>query len=191
MTDQATSGGNGDPGSVAYVVFLSLVASLGGLLFGYDTAVVSGAVGPLTERFGLSPAMTGWAVSCALAGCMVGVAAAGAASDRFGRKKVLIAAAVCYLVSAVGTALPRGITEFIIFRTLGGVGVGAASMTSPLYIAEVSPARLRGRMVSLNQFAIVSGILLVYFVNYLIAGLGDEAWNVATGWRWTPFRDIG
>ena len=171
-------------GSLAYVVFLSSVASLGGLLFGYDTAVIAGAIGPLQQKFGLSPAMTGWAVSCALAGCMAGVAAAGAASDRYGRKKVLIAAAVCYFVSAVGTALPRNITDFIIFRTIGGLGVGAASMAAPLYIAEVSPARVRGRTVSINQFAIVSGILLVYFVNWWIAGLGNEAWNVETGWRW-------
>ncbi|MFH1069283.1 MAG: sugar porter family MFS transporter [Candidatus Glassbacteria bacterium] len=183
-TDSSRPGPADYDGSLAYVIFISSVASLGGLLFGYDTAVISGAIGSLQQKFGLGPAMTGWAVSCALAGCIAGVAAAGAASDRFGRKKVLIAAAVCYFVSAVGTALPRNITEFIIFRTIGGLGVGAASMAAPLYIAEVSPAWVRGRTVSINQFAIVSGILLVYFVNWWIAGLGDQAWNVETGWRW-------
>ncbi len=173
-----------DKGSLLFVVGISSVASLGGLLFGYDTSVVSGAIGSLRTRFVLDGAMTGWAASCALAGCMIGVALAGPASDRLGRRKVLLGAAVFFLVSALGTALPRNITEFVIFRMLGGVGVGAASMVSPLYIAEVSPPRFRGRMVSLNQLAIVSGILLAYFVNYFIAGAGDEAWNVALGWRW-------
>jgi len=138
----------------------------------------------MSAKYVLDGTMTGWAASCALAGCMIGVAIAGPASDRFGRRKVLLGTAVFFLISALGTALPRNITEFVIFRMLGGVGVGAASMVSPLYIAEISPPRLRGRMVSLNQLAIVSGILLSYFVNYFIAGAGDEAWNVATGWRW-------
>ncbi|MBN2289385.1 MAG: sugar porter family MFS transporter, partial [Candidatus Glassbacteria bacterium] len=129
-------------------------------------------------------AWTGWAASCALLGCVAGVSLAGVLSDRLGRKKVLIVSAVFFLVSAVGTALPRDITEFIVFRIIGGVGVGAASVASPMYIAEISPARIRGRMVSVNQFAIVSGILVVYFVNYFIAGLGSELWNVEVGWRW-------
>ncbi|MBW7997285.1 MAG: sugar porter family MFS transporter [Candidatus Glassbacteria bacterium] len=169
---------------MSYVIGLSAVASIGGLLFGYDTAVISGAIGLLRTKFELDSAMTGWAASSALAGCMLGVALAGPVSDRLGRKKALIGAAVFFLVSALGTALPRNITEFVICRMLGGVGVGAASMVSPMYIAEISPPRLRGRMVSLNQLAIVSGILLVYFVNYFIAAAGDAAWNVEQGWRW-------
>jgi SP family xylose:H+ symportor-like MFS transporter len=171
-------------GSVAYLMLVCFVATLGGLLFGYDTAVISGAIGFLQTHFGLSAAMMGWAASSALVGCVLGAALAGLMSDRLGRKKVLVVSAVLFVASAVGTALPRTLSELVFFRLIGGIGVGAASMTSPLYIAEISPARIRGRMVSLNQLAIVSGMLVVYFVNYWIAGLGDEAWNVASGWRW-------
>ena len=171
-------------GSIAYLLGVCLVATLGGLLFGYDTAVISGAIGFLTTRFDLDPAGTGWAASCALIGCIVGVLLAGEMSDRLGRRRALILAAALFLISAVGTAFPQTLTQFVIFRILGGVGVGIASMTSPMYIAEISPAHIRGRMVSINQFAIVSGMLVVYFVNYLIALQGNEAWNVETGWRW-------
>jgi sugar porter (SP) family MFS transporter len=108
----------------------------------------------------------------------------GPISDRFGRKKALFIAALLFLVSAVGTAIPKDIWTFILFRFLGGVGIGIASMSTPMYIAEIAPAHLRGRLVSVNQIAIVSGILVVYFVNYFIARCGDQAWNEATGWRW-------
>ncbi len=174
-------------GSWTYVLFVSLVATLGGLLFGYDTAVISGAIGFLEDFFDLTPTMVGWAASSALIGCIVGAACAGTVSDRIGRKKVLLIAAVFFFISAVGTALPRSLTEFVLYRMLGGVAVGAASMMSPLYIAEISPARIRGRMVSLNQLAIVSGMLVVYFVNYFIEGYGatrGESWNLLYGWRW-------
>ena len=180
MTDSSSA----ERGSTLYLVLICLVATLGGLLFGYDTAVISGAIGPLQQHFGLDAAMKGWAASSALVGCFVGVAFAGEINDRFGRRTALVIAAVLFLISALGTALPRTFTEFVIYRAIGGLGVGIASMTSPMYIAEISPARIRGRMVSLNQFAIVFGMLLVYFVNYFIAGQGDEAWNVSTGWRW-------
>ena len=171
-------------GSVAYLILVCLVATLGGLLFGYDTGVISGTIGPLVERFDLNSTKEGWTASCALVGCMIGAAFAGTASDRLGRKKVLIISAICFLVSAVGTAIPRTLEVFILFRFLGGIGVGAASMTSPMYIAEISPAPIRGRMVSLNQFAIVSGFLVVYFVNYFIALGKTDEWIVQTGWRW-------
>lgn len=171
-------------GSLVYLTLICLVATLGGLLFGYDTGVISGAIGPLVERFELSPKMEGWAASCALVGCIVGAAFAGMISDWIGRKKLLVISAVLFLVSAVGTALPRNLAEFIIFRYVGGLGVGAASMTSPMYIAEISPARIRGRMVSVNQLAIVSGFLVVYFVNYFIALGRTDDWLVQTGWRW-------
>ncbi|MHC4388073.1 MAG: sugar porter family MFS transporter [Planctomycetota bacterium] len=167
-----------------YVSSVCVVAALGGLLFGYDTAVISGAIGFLQTRFGLDPKWTGWAASCALVGCIMGVSIAGILSDRLGRKKVLFISAALFLISAVGTALPRNLTEFIIFRVIGGIGVGAASMTSPMYIAEISPARIRGRMVSVNQFAIIFGMLVVYFVNYFIARSGTEQWNIQYGWRW-------
>lgn len=178
-TDQGS-----ERGSTLYLVLVCLVATLGGLLFGYDTAVVSGAIGFLQQHFELDATMKGWAASSALVGCFVGVAFAGELNDRLGRRFSLIMAAVLFLVSAIGTALPQTLTQFIIFRAVGGLGVGIASMTSPMYIAEISPARIRGRMVSVNQFAIISGMLVVYFVNYFIAGQGDETWNVQTGWRW-------
>ncbi len=172
-----------DRGSIAYLTRLSLVAALGGLLFGYDTAVISGAIGFLQSHFELDAAMKGWAASSALVGCFLGVVFAGEVNDRLGRRTALLLSALLFLVSALGSAFPRTLTEFVVFRMVGGLGVGMASMTSPMYIAEISPARLRGRMVSVNQFAIVFGMLMVYFVNYFIAGAGDEAWNVDIGWR--------
>jgi len=168
----------------AYATSLSVVAALGGLLFGYDTAVISGAIGFLRSYFNLGPAETGFAASSALLGCILGAGIAGPLSDRFGRKRALLLAAVLFTVSAIGSAVPRTLVEFNIARILGGIGVGMASMLSPLYIAEIAPAGVRGRLVSYNQFAIVMGILLVYFVNYFIAGIGDDPWNTTTGWRW-------
>ena len=173
-------------GSLGFVIGVTSVAALGGLLFGYDTAVISGAIGFLKDHFDLNPTMKGWTASSALVGCIVGVGAASFwnLSDRFGRKRTLILAAIFFLISAIGTAIPRTLTEFIIFRIVGGFGVGIASMTSPVYIAEISPAKIRGRLVSLNQLAVVSGMLVVYFVNYFIALQGDETWNQTIGWRW-------
>lgn len=171
-------------GSMTYVFLVCIVAALGGLLFGYDTGVINGAIGPLKAHFKLDDVWAGWATGCALLGCALGAAGAGALSDRFGRKKVLILSAVMFLISAIGTAVPPNITLFVIFRIIGGIGVGAASMSSPMYIAEISPARMRGRLVSVNQFAIVTGFLVVYFVNYFIALQGDDLWNQQSGWRW-------
>ena len=167
-----------------YVVLVCLVAALGGLLFGYDTAVIAGAIGFLQSHFQLDPIMKGWAASSALLGCVIGVSFAGVLSDRAGRKKTLLFSACLFLGSAVGTALAGSFSYFVFARILGGIGIGIASMASPMYIAEITPARIRGRMVSVNQFAIISGMLVVYFVNYFIALQGDGAWNAATGWRW-------
>ncbi len=171
-------------GSIVYVMLVCMVAALGGLLFGYDTGVINGAIGPLKAHFTLDANWEGWATGCALVGCAIGAAIAGVLSDWLGRKKVLILSAILFLISAVGTALPKNITIFIIYRIIGGLGVGAASMSSPMYIAEISPAKIRGRMVSVNQFAIVTGFLVVYFVNYFIALQGDQSWNEQSGWRW-------
>jgi len=171
-------------GSLGFVVRVSLVAALGGLLFGYDTGVINGAIGPLKAHFELSGVQEGWAMGCALIGCALGAGLAGVLSDWLGRKKVLVFSAVMFFVSAVGTAVPQSLVIFIIFRIIGGLGVGAASMTSPMYIAEISPTRMRGRMVSLNQLAIVLGFLVVYFVNYFIDLQGNALWNQQTGWRW-------
>jgi sugar porter (SP) family MFS transporter len=182
-------------GSVAYVYVIASVAALGGLLFGYDTAVISGAIGFLEQHFHLDPQLwKGWAAASALVGCALGAALAGWLSDLLGRKRVLLLSALLFFISAVGTALPRTFQEFVVFRIIGGLGIGAASLTSPMYIAEVAPARIRGRMVSVNQLAIVSGMLIVYFVNYFIAQYGNTvdrlaaatagSWNVEYGWRW-------
>lgn len=187
MTNSASESTAGRPAEYlgwTYLGVICFVATLGGLLFGYDTAVIAGAIGLLRERFALTPPEEGWAAASALAGCVLGAALAGTISDRLGRRRMLIVAAVLFLVSAVGTAVPPTLFWFDVFRLLGGIGVGAASMCSPMYIAEISPARIRGRMVSLNQLAIVFGMLAVYFVNYYIASLGDETWNVQSGWRW-------
>ncbi|TFG50352.1 MAG: MFS transporter, partial [Candidatus Brocadiia bacterium] len=173
-----------ESGSMTYLTGVCMVAALGGLLFGYDTGVVNGSLDFVQIKFAFNDTMAGIAAASALVGCIFGAAFAGTLSDRLGRKKVLILSAVMFLVSAIGTAIPRDIFQFIVFRFIGGLGVGAASITSPMYIAEISPARIRGRMVSINQFAIVSGMLLVYFVNYFIAIGGNATWNKETGWRW-------
>jgi SP family xylose:H+ symportor-like MFS transporter len=173
-----------DKGSSRYTLLVTVVAALGGLLFGYDTAVIAGAIGFLQTHFDLDATMKGWAASSALLGCVIGVSFAGYVADRMGRKKSLLLSAILLLVSAVGTAIPDQFWIFVFYRMIGGVGVGIASMASPMYIAEITPGRIRGRMVSVNQFAIVTGMLIIYFVNYYIALQGDEPWNVATGWRW-------
>lgn len=167
-----------------YVYQISTVAALGGLLFGYDTAVISGAIGSIKTKFALSPALEGWAASAAIWGCVAGVAAAGFLADRYGRKKVLLISAVLFAVSALASAIPQNLTQFVLARMIGGLGIGAASMISPLYISEIAPAENRGRLGTLYQLAIVLGINLIYYVNYRIAGWGDESWNVEMGWRY-------
>ncbi len=149
----------------SYLLFIALTAALGGFLFGYDTAVISGAIGFVKSKFALDAVMEGWFVSSALVGCIAGVSFAGELSDRLGRKRALIASGLLFSISAIGCAISASHTELIIYRLLGGVGVGVASMLSPLYISEVSPAKIRGRMVALYQFAITIGILFAYFSN--------------------------
>ena len=164
--------------------FISLIAAIGGLLFGYDTAVISGAIGNLTRFFSLSPMQTGWAISSALTGCLAGALLADYFSTRFGRKWSMTVAAVFFLVCSMGTALPGNFATFIVYRIIGGIGVGISSMVVPMYIAEIAPAEKRGALVAYNQLAIVIGIVIVYFINYFIALQGDDAWNLTTGWRW-------
>jgi len=171
-------------GSSFYLISACLVATLGGMLFGYDTGVINGSLQFVEARFSLDPGMKGFAASSALLACIPGAILAGLFGDLIGRRKTLMISGLLFLISAIGTALPNDINTFIIFRIIGGIGVGAASMTSPMYIAEIAPARIRGRLVSLNQLAIVGGMLIVYFVNYFIADADNPAWNVATGWRW-------
>jgi len=177
-----------------YVWAISLVAALGGLLFGYDWVVIGGAK-PFFERyFHLADAsLKGWANSCALIGCLVGAIVAGALSDRFGRKRLLIAAAMLFAVTSLGNALAPSCAIFVAWRMLGGVAIGLASNLSPMYIAEVAPASARGRLVSMNQLTIVIGILLAQFVNwFLVRHLPENAsdefiinsWYGRQGWRW-------
>lgn len=170
--------------SMKFVTLVSMVSALGGLLFGFDTAVVSGAVGFMEDRFDLSKLQVGWAVSSLIIGCIVGAAMSGILGDRFGRKKVLITAAILFIISSIGTAIPESFSGFIIARIIGGIGIGITSTLCPLYNAEIAPAKYRGRLVALNQFAIVSGIFLTYFVNMWISGSGDKAWGVENAWRW-------
>ncbi|HTG68706.1 MAG TPA: sugar porter family MFS transporter [Candidatus Udaeobacter sp.] len=170
--------------SMKFVTLVSIVSALGGLLFGFDTAVVSGAVGFMEEHFDLSKLQVGWAVSSLIIGCIVGAAMSGILGDRFGRKKVLISAAILFIISSIGTAIPESFSGFIIARIIGGIGIGITSTLCPLYNAEIAPAKYRGRLVALNQLAIVSGIFLTYFVNVWISGSGDEAWGVTSAWRW-------
>jgi len=164
-------------GSVRYLYTPVAVAAIGGLLFGFDTAVINGALVFLRHQFALTDSQTEIAASSLLLGCVFGASLAGFTSDRFGRKKVLLAAAALFTVSSIATALPRNIIEFVLARLAGGVAIGLASTLSPLYIAEISPPRIRGLLVSVNQLAIVSGILLSYSVNYALTGAGPANWR--------------
>lgn len=160
-----------------YVYGIAAVAAISGMLFGYDTAVINGALVFLREQFRLSDFQTEIAAGSLLAGCIVGASAAGTLSDRFGRKRMLLVAAVLFCVSSLGTALPRDLVEFVIARFIAGTAIGVASVLAPMYIAEVSPAAIRGRLVTLNQMAIVTGILVSYFVSWMLSGLGPASWR--------------
>ncbi|MET1056301.1 MAG: sugar porter family MFS transporter [Pedobacter sp.] len=152
-----------------YLYLVCLVAALGGFLFGFDTAVISGTISLVKGDFGLSPVSEGWFVSCALLGCIVGVSFSGKLSDKYGRKIVLIISAVLFLASAIGCMLSESFTFLIASRLIGGLGIGVASMVSPLYISEFAPSRLRGMMVSLYQLALTIGIVVAYFSNAYLA----------------------
>jgi sugar porter (SP) family MFS transporter len=178
-----------------FILGITLVSAMGGLLFGYDWVVIGGAK-PFYERFfdiTNSPYMQGWAMSSALIGCLFGALSSGYFSDRFGRKLPLITAAALFTIAAIGTGAASQFTPFIIYRLIGGLGIGLASAISPMYIAEISPAEMRGRLVSINQLTIVVGILAAQIINFLIAekvpeGATNEmilqSWNGQTGWRW-------
>lgn len=172
--------------SKGYLYFICCVSAMGGLLFGYDWVVIGGAK-PFYELFfgiGNDPVMQGVAMTTALIGCLVGAMVAGAAADRYGRKPLLITAAILFTVSALATGIFNDFTLFNIARFVGGVGIGVASALSPMYIAEVSPAEIRGRMVSINQMTIVLGILAAQVVNMLIGQGVTEEWGKESGWRW-------
>ncbi|MCX6635472.1 MAG: sugar porter family MFS transporter [Acidobacteria bacterium] len=161
-----------------YPYLVSIVAAVSGLLFGFDIAVINGAIIFLRQQFGLSEVQTEVAASSLLIGCVFGAAIAGWLSDRYGRRRILIFSALLFAASALGAALPRNLDEFVVARFIGGLAVGVASVLAPLYIAEVSPPRIRGRLVALNQMTIVTGILLAYLVNWSLSFAGPS------GWRW-------
>ena len=176
--------------SKLFIYFICMVSAMGGLLFGYDWVVIGGAK-PFYELYfsiDTNPVMQGVAMTTALVGCLVGAMVAGSAADRFGRKPLLMLSAVLFTVSAIATGLFNDFTLFNIARFVGGIGIGIASALAPMYIAEVSPAEIRGRMVSLNQMTIVLGILSAQIVNMLLArdttNAVSQAWNVEWGWRW-------
>jgi sugar porter (SP) family MFS transporter len=160
-----------------YVYGIAAVAAISGLLFGYDTAVINGALVFLREQFRLSEFQSEIAAGSLLAGCLAGAGVAGTLSDRFGRKRILLLAAILFGISSLGTALPRNLGEFVLARLIAGTAIGMASVLAPMYIAEVSPAAVRGRLVTLNQMAIVTGILLSYLVSWLLSGLGPASWR--------------
>ncbi len=183
--------------NLRYIWLISLVAAMGGLLFGYDWVVIGGAKPFFQEYFNLSgdenTGAIGWAMSCALLGCMIGALSAGFLSDRFGRKRPLILAAFLFIITAAATGLARTYSEFILSRISNGIAIGLASNLSPVYIAEVAPAEKRGKLVSLNQLAIVIGVLSAQCINFIIArpipeGITGAAlvdtWNGQYGWRW-------
>ncbi len=163
--------------NLTYVLLIATAAALGGLMFGFDVAIITGA-GPFIERqFHLDPLRLGWAFSALLFGCVLGAAAAGVLVDRIGRKPLMILVAVLFGATTIATGLAPDFDAFILARFLGGLAVGAVSLAAPMYVAEVTPAHLRGRMGALYQMAIVTGILLSYLINYLLRDLGPDAWR--------------
>lgn len=176
------------------VVIISLVAALGGFLFGFDTAVINGAVDAVQETFEMNAGLTGFAVSSALLGCIVGAYLAGRLADRWGRTRVMILAAVLFTASAIGSGLAFGPWDLIVWRIVGGLGVGAASVIAPAYIAEVAPPAIRGRLGSLQQLAIVSGIFLALLTDAWLAGVAggaiEQLWLGAEAWRWMFWAEV-
>ncbi|HEX8545512.1 MAG TPA: sugar porter family MFS transporter [Cytophagaceae bacterium] len=177
-----------------FLVRICLVAAMGGLLFGYDWVVIGGAK-PFYEsyfRIGNDASMQGWAMSCALVGCIIGVVMSGGLSDKYGRKKLLLLSAAIFIIASIGTGAANTLNLFVFFRIFGGIGIGLASNLSPMYIAEIAPAKVRGSFVSINQITIVVGILAAQIINLLIAEPVPinfstsemiNSWNVQTGWR--------
>lgn len=166
------------------ILFICSIASLSGVILGYDASVISGVIDPFSEHFNLSPWESGWAVSNVILGCVFGAWGVGYISDRIGRKSTLIATAVLFVISAAGAALANSLTDFVIYRLIGGLAVGMASAITPLYIAEISPKDWRGRMLGLQQMLMVGGQVTVYVVNYFIARGMTHEWLVNAGWRW-------
>jgi SP family xylose:H+ symportor-like MFS transporter len=187
--DASPAGAGQDDSKInSVVICAAIVAALGGLLFGFDTAVISGATDWLQSIYRLSPAMKGFTVSSALIGTLIGSIAVGKPADKYGRREILFVLAILYFVTAVGCAMANNLWVFVAFRFLGGLAVGGASVVSPMYIAEIAPAKFRGRLVSVTQFNIVLGILLAYLSNYIISSmnLGDVQYRWMFGVQAAP-----
>lgn len=166
--------------NLKYLSFLAVVAALGGFLFGYDTAVISGTISQVTAQFNLDTIMQGWYVGCALIGSILGVSVAGLLSDKFGRKRIMILSAVLFSISAIGCAVCNTVSQLVVYRIIGGIGIGVVSIVSPLYISEVSAPKYRGRLVSLYQLAITIGFLGAYFANFALAENAAQTGNMAS-----------
>ena len=172
--------------SIRTVFIWSIIVALGGFLFGFDTAVISGVEQQVQELFSLSSFMHGFTIASALIGTVIGALIAGRPADRFGRKPVLLIIAILYFISAIGCAAANNVTTLIIFRFIGGIGVGGSSVVAPMYISEISPAHVRGRMTALFQFNVISGILIAYVSNYLLRNVGAEPWRWMLGIEGAP-----
>src|SRR5262245_3310516 len=184
----------GASGSLAYVMALSSVAAIGGFLFGFDSGVINGTVEALAQAFGTRAAATGFAVASVLLGCAAGAFGAGALADRIGRRPTMILNAVVFLLSAVATGAASSAGMFMAARLAGGIGIGAASVLAPMYISEIAPARLRGRLSSLQQLAIVLGLFFAFLSNDVIAraagGAAAPFWFGAPAWRWMFWMEV-
>ncbi len=170
--------------SLWYVILIAASAGMAGLLYGFDTAVISGAIGYLQEIYNLSPAMEGWVISCVMIGGVTGVALSGFLSDRWGRKKLLMMSAIFFIISALGSAFAIDVTTLVLARILGGLGIGFASALSVTYISECAPPAIRGRLGSLYQLFTIFGICATFYINYFVANSGSHEWGLELGWRW-------
>ncbi len=164
----------------------SIILALGGFLFGFDTAVISGVEKSIQQLFNLSSFWHGFTISSALLGTVAGSLIAGLPADKYGRKPVLFIVALLYAISAIGNALTSTWSLFILFRFMGGIAVGASSVVAPMYISEISPVHLRGRMTAIFQFNVIFGILMAYVSNYFLSGIGDESWRWMLGIVFIP-----
>ncbi len=180
--------------SLIYVIFISAVAAIGGFLFGFDSGVINGTVSALGNAFDSSSVATGFNVASVLLGCAVGALAAGPLADKFGRRAIMIITAIIFAISAFGSGISESSAEFIFYRLFGGLGIGAASVLAPAYIAEVAPPALRGRLATLQQLAIVLGLFAAFLSNYLIADAAGSAQNILmldiAAWRWMFWAEL-
>ncbi|KRG12270.1 sugar porter family MFS transporter [Lederbergia galactosidilytica] len=170
--------------SMWYVILIAASAGVAGLLYGFDTAVISGAIGYLQDLYDLSPAMEGWVISCVMVGGVIGVAMSGFLSDRYGRKNIMIVSAVLFIISAIASAFATSVTMLVWARIIGGFGIGFASALSVTYISECAPPAIRGRLGSLYQLFTIFGICATFYINYGVANSGSYEWGMEVGWRW-------